>query len=181
MNPKFDKKFISLEKKKNKIVETISGLDREILNKKLKEDKWSITQILFHIVKTERLVEISIKNKIKDKNLKEIEIHSSFMILYCRFAFASFFKFKAPDLLRNIPEVYDIEELKSKWQIIRKEFKELLEEFPPDFFNSSVFEHPYFGKFNIFQTLDFLYYHIKRHEGQITRIIKSSNKIDGEI
>jgi DinB superfamily len=177
MNPPFHKNFISLEKTKNKILETISELNHEILNKKLKEDKWSIIQILFHVVKTERLVELSIKNNLKNKNSERPGISSGLRILYCRIVFSSPFKFKALELLRSVPSSYSVEELKGKLQTIRKELKELLEEFPPENFNSSVFEHPYFGKFTIFQTLDFLIYHLKRHERQIRKIIRASNLI----
>jgi hypothetical protein len=175
MYSKLNKKFISLEEKKNKIIETISGLDQEILNKKLKEDRWSIIQIFFHVVKTERVVELSIKNNLKNKSLEKAGVSSGLRILYCRITFSSPFKFKAPGLLRNVPASYSIEEIKSKWQTIRKVLKELLEEFPSDNFNTNVFEHPYFGKFNIFQTLDFLNYHLKRHERQIRKIIRTNN------
>ena len=91
-------------------------------------------------------------------------------------ALKSPFKFKAPPMLTNMPEKYDIKELKAKWDTIRKNFSVTLENFPGELLNKAVFEHPKVGWLNISQTLDFLQDHFDHHKKQVLKLEELQNK-----
>ena len=83
MNNRFSSIFLALESDKTKILNLINGLDNERLNLKPKEDKWSLAQILFHIIKGEQYALIAFLNALK----QDVKLYSVGLSAFIKFIF----------------------------------------------------------------------------------------------
>ncbi len=171
MNLTLQKKYNLLESKTQELIDSLNNIPLETLNYRPGQDKWSIIQIIFHLVKTERITEVAISNSVKhSENLREAGFKESISSTILNLALKSPLKIKAPALLIKIPETYDLNELIKKWKTVRENLFEILNDFPVNLINKNVFEHPYSSKMNISQTLDFLRLHLCHHLKQVEKI-----------
>ena len=67
----------------------------------------------------------------------------------------------------NIPQEYDINELKTKWLTVRNKLHTALGEVDKELCKQYLFVHPYAGRLNIYQTMDFLVQHFNHHNRQM--------------
>jgi len=168
--------FIKLENKRINLFKTINQLDENIIYCKTSPDKWSIFQIIFHLVKSEQLTLLGLKKSLADaKKLTNAGIKSRLRYFVLRSALISRFKFKAPPIVASIPEKYDMKELELKWDKIRKDINKFIETFPPDLEGKNIFKHPLAGWLNINQTINFLHDHYDHHNRQIKTLLQLQN------
>ena len=164
------KQYLILEDKRKKLYDLLEELDEKQLNSRPAEDKWSITQIIFHLVKAEQLSVISINKEIRNTEYRKAGISALVRSSLLKYALMSPLKFKAPAILGNMPAEYDIEELKTKWVTVRNKLNSALGEVDKELGKKYLFTHPYAGKLNIYQTMDFLLQHFNHHNRQIVRL-----------
>lgn len=171
---KYDLKnhFRKMEAEREKLISLIDKLDDKGLNFIPAPGKWSILQILFHIVKAEHLTIFSIKNNLNKQDKLENSTSGSFIRSFLlNISLKSSMKLKAPQILQKVPETYDIEQLKKKWSTLRGELKKIIGNIDENLLNKYIFEHPYSGKLNFTQSLKFLDAHTTHHKKQIIRIM----------
>ena len=167
------KKYLILEANRNELFNLLEKLDEKQLNYRPAEDKWSITQIVFHLVKAEQLSVISINKEMKKTTQQKAGISALVRASLLKYSLKSSLKFKAPPILGKMPESYDINELKTKWVTIRNKLNIALGEVNIDAGNKYMFTHPYAGRLNIHQTMDFLVEHFNHHYRQIKKLSHS--------
>jgi hypothetical protein len=160
-------KYLILEDKRKKLYEMLETLDDEQLNFRPAEDKWSITQIVFHLVKAEQLSVISINKEIRNAGRGKAGVSAFVRSSLLKYALMSPLKFKAPAIMGNIPQEYDINELKTKWLTVRNKLHTALGEVDKELCKQYLFVHPYAGRLNIYQTMDFLVQHFNHHNRQM--------------
>jgi len=170
------KQYLLLEDKRKKLYDLLEKLDEEQLSYRPAEDKWSITQIVFHLVKSEQLSVISINKEIRNADNRKAGVSALVRSSLLKYALMSPLKFKAPAILGNVPAEYDIEELKTKWITIRNKLNTALGEVDTELGKKYLFTHPYAGKMNIYQTMDFLVHHFNHHNRQIKRLAEHKYK-----
>lgn len=163
-------KYLHLEDKRKNLYDLLETLDEKQLNFRPAEDKWSITQIVFHLVKAEQLSVISINKEIRNTNSGRAGVSAFVRSSLLKFALISPLKFKAPPIMGNVPKEYDINELKTKWLTVRNKLHTALGEVDKELGKQYLFVHPYAGKLNIYQTMDFLVQHFNHHYRQIKRL-----------
>src|SRR5512146_1648812 len=112
-------KFLILEKNREKLYDKLEKLDEKQLNYRPSEYKWSIVQIVFHLVKTEQLSVISINKEIKNTKSRKAGLSAFLRSTLLKYSLISPLKFKAPPILGNMPKEYSINELKTKWSTVR--------------------------------------------------------------
>lgn len=173
MNPSLLLSFESLEVQRIKILELISTLSDDQLNAH-SEGKWSIAQILSHIIASEQLSVNYINKKIlgikesSDTGLFE-ELKMIALILSQRLPFL---KFKAPNTVVEKTISYDTTNtLHEAWQKTRNELKKVLVLFDEDQLNRKVYRHPIAGIINIKQAMRFFSEHILHHSPQIKKLV----------
>lgn len=173
MQQKFEQIFNTLEEDRKELSALLSPLSSDSLNFKTSEDKWSIMQIVFHVVKADRVSVLAIgkglKSGINVKSGSDAEIRSARLIE----AMKSDVKFKAPALFAKVPDTYDLGELQKKWETSRAQLKEILEELPEEAADLELYEHPYAGRLSLMQGLEFLHHHYLHHLKQIKRLIEA--------
>ena len=171
MNKKLFQKYDTLQFDRANILNYIKDLNNDTLHIKPGKDKWSLAQILFHIIKGEQYAFISLSNSLKPgAKLKNLGLSASVKFFILKSALKTKIKFKAPPIARKVPESVNVNELLSKWNEIRTGINEVCLNITEDKLNKGVFKHPYIGLINLNQTLDFLVFHLKHHLEQIERI-----------
>jgi uncharacterized damage-inducible protein DinB len=172
LNKSLLKQFDKLEIQRANLLKLISSLSGEQLNAH-PEGKWSIAQILSHIIASEHLSVRYINKKILGINespptgLKEEAV----MILLAvsqRFPF----RFRAPKVVvENTTPYQSVEQLKDAWEKGRMEMLEILSRFQEDQLKRKVYKHPIAGMLNIRQAVQFFHEHITHHTPQIKKLL----------
>ena len=176
MNSNLEAQYFELEHSRLQLIQNIDGFDQEILETSPAKDKWSATQILFHLNTAETLSILYVSKKMKGAAtmaksgiISNLRIRLATMVLSL-----PFIKFKAPKVLGDVPSFVDYNFIKSQWADTRKKLKQLLESIPEDDLEKELFKQPAAGRMNIYQMLDFMQSHFNRHRRQIYHITTCS-------
>ncbi len=174
MNSLLEKEYVKLEQQREVIVSWINSLSTGAFHEKPNPKKWSINQILSHIVSSERLAVSYVSKKrlgiatLPNTGIKE-DLIMMIVVISQRLPLL---KFKAPKtvaentLLHESPEA-----LIKNWDEVRADLKELLEKFTDDEIKRTTFKHPIAGMLNVKQGVRFLREHIIHHTPQIKRLL----------
>ncbi|MFO7448125.1 MAG: DinB family protein [Ignavibacteriaceae bacterium] len=171
MNRKLQSLYDSIETERLDITEQVKKLPDKELNRKPAEGKWSVLQIIFHLVKTEKIAVISIQKGIQKK-----EKHAAWTLrslinnALLNIILKTPVKIKAPPIVAKVPDTYNLNELLVQWEKSGKALKETAEEFTPELMEINVFPHSYLGDMNITKTFKFILEHLKHHKRQIYKI-----------
>lgn len=175
MNSNLQQLFDSLESQRAFVLNEIKSLSAEKLNKH-EPGKWSISQIVAHIITAEQL---SIKYLTKKFQAIETyertglweELKSATLTIAQRLPL----KFRAPRVVvENTPAFDTVEQMEKAWTNTRQELKELLNQFTDDQLNRKVYKHPVAGKLNILQAIKSLREHLTHHQPQIKKLLKEN-------
>lgn len=166
-------KFNILESERSDLEKHVRSLPPDVLLKKPDDNKWSTLQILFHIIKSEQLILLSMNHEMKSKLKRKAGISAFVRFAITKAVLHSGFKIKAPPLLRKMPDEYNLSDLLKRWSKIREELKNILTGFADNDLKYALFKHPYAGDFNLKQTLNFMLEHLKHHKKQIEKITSS--------
>lgn len=175
------KKFQSLQKSKNDLLQMIGEYSEEQLNEPMTEGKWSIAQVLYHVYLAEKLS----LQYMKKKTLDLTQIHKSgfkesLKSVLLQVSLKLPIKYKAPKVLaESLPETIDWNDFLLSWGDSRDEVYKFIDWLPADAVNKNIFRHPRTGMMNISQTLDFYAAHFNHHVPQVTaqlELIKNKSK-----
>jgi uncharacterized damage-inducible protein DinB len=176
MHPSFQKLFAELEIQRMRTLDSVKHLDNKQLNRPLTEGKWSVAQILSHIVAAERLSLGYVKKKTQgietapDTGLWE-EIKMIMLVASQR---VPGLKFKAPRVVVETTTVHpDLDSITKEWDAVRNEFKLLLDTIPDEYVNRRVYKHARAGYLNLKHALRFFGEHVIHHTPQIKRLVNS--------
>jgi uncharacterized damage-inducible protein DinB len=169
------KQFDKLETQRANLLKLVSPLSSEQLSAH-PEGKWSIAQILSHLIASEQLSVKYLNKKILGINespptgLKE-ELVMVMLAFSQRFPF----RFKAPKVLvENTTTYQSLDQLKQAWEKTRSEMHEVLNRFNDDQLKRKVYKHPIAGMLNIQQAVQFFHEHITHHTPQIKKLLSSN-------
>jgi uncharacterized damage-inducible protein DinB len=172
LNTSLLKQFDKLEIQRDNLLSLIAPLSNEELNAH-PVSKWSVAQILSHLIASERLSVNYLNKKILGINdapntgLTE-ELKMITLIISQRLPL----KFKAPKVLAENTTTYQTnEQLREAWVKIRGELKVVLTRFNDDQLKRKVYKHPIAGMLNITQALRFFQEHINHHTPQIKNLL----------
>ena len=150
------------------------------LNKRPEENKWSVMQVMNHLILAESYGQNYVKKKLSFnpelKNAGAAAFWRTFLLnTYLKFPF----KVKAPDAVsgENLPEYSNFWETAKKWKNQRQELRTLFENIPPEHFKKEIYKHPFAGRLTLMGLLEFYDGHFARHRKQIDKILKKSFKI----
>jgi DinB superfamily len=174
LNPSFATVFEKLERQRFLILESVRDLSVQKFNE-APPGKWSIAQILTHLLTAERLSGAYMKKKslgidtLKDSGVKQkmvsllLKISQRIPVL----------KFKAPKVVvENTPEALSLEEITDRWNRSRADLKQLLESIPEKHSRRMIYKHPIAGMLDARQAVKFIYEHINHHLPQIKSLLK---------
>jgi uncharacterized damage-inducible protein DinB len=178
METKIKKKFEEMEMDKKAIFQKINSLDDEFLNRPPAPEKWSIIQILHHLIDAESGTLIYIKKK----TLSPDKLEKAGLLEWWRSKVLNFYlkapmKWKAPAMVDKVPIKETYQNTLDRYNKNREKWAEFLEEMPEDWAKKKIFRHPISGRLDMHMTLDFLDLHAQRHFQQIRQILKSQSNL----
>ncbi len=138
------------------------------------EGKWSIQQILAHLIAAEKLSVIYLnKKKLGVNDAHDTGLLEEIKMVVLKLSQRLPLKFKAPrGVVENTPTYASFEELMLDWDRTRSELREFLEKIDDTQIRKKIYKHIVAGRLNIQHALVFLREHIIHHTPQINRLLK---------
>lgn len=136
--------------------------------------KWSVLQVLEHLLRTEQVTLQYLKKKaalgmdqLPGGSIKS-KLRSTALLIFLRLPF----KIKAPGIVDVINQPQTLSELEAAFKTLRAEMHQFLEQLPNEGFHVQLFKHPLFGRLRLRETFLFLSAHFSRHHKQIINTLK---------
>jgi hypothetical protein len=174
LSPFFRSIFDELERQRVEILDRVKTLPDEKFNYKPSDEKWSISQILTHILVAEQLSVGYMKKKaLGITQLENSGLSAGFrlQILIISQRIPSL-KFKAPGIvLANTPQAYPMAELQSRWEAHRQDLQVFLDGIENQHEKKVLYKHPVAGRLDARQAMVFFREHIIHHLPQIKRLL----------
>lgn len=161
-----------LKMQKDDFIEIIKGLPKEVIDRPPNGKTWNVSQVLEHVIVSERGT-LGYMIKKTSSGWEEIEIATeehAHEATKLHDALVSDKKWAAPSVLPKPTGERTLEHQFAFWNGVRSKYHEFLGGLDANFHVRQVFRHPYAGKLNLWQTLDFLTNHIVHHKHQIKRM-----------
>jgi uncharacterized damage-inducible protein DinB len=172
VNTRLHQLYESLEAQRLQLMDSLKNLSSESLNHQ-PPGKWSINQIIAHLIAAEKLSVMYLTKKIQGINEAEEsgfiqELKMIGLIISQRLPL----KFKAPKVVvENTSASADLKQLEQEWGTVRIELKALLEKINDGQIKRMIYKHVRAGKLNIQHALIFFREHIVHHRPQIKRLL----------
>jgi len=170
MNSRLQSLFDNIEIQRHSLLSELKNMPAEKLNHH-SPDKWSINQIVSHLISAEQLSVRYIGKKILGiEQATDTGLYEELKMLLLKASQRLPFKFKAPKkVIENTPDERDILQLEAQWDSVRKELKEVLEQFSEHQIKREIYRHVRVGMLNIQHALKFFREHVIHHAPQIRR------------
>jgi hypothetical protein len=173
VNNKLRVLYEQLEDDRARLMAELSKASGGTLSLKPSKDKWSVNEILTHLVTSEQLT----IRYLKKKSLGVEQLKNSGLAEKIRYAVLEIsqrlpLKFKAPKhVVSNTPEALPFPELLTSWNATRQDLKEFLDSIADRNVNKLIYKHPVAGRFDVSQCLMFMREHYHHHLPQIKRLL----------
>jgi len=176
MQQKLEEKFNFIEGLKKDIIKDYGQLTPNQLNFKPKANKWSMIQVVEHLMLAETTSLNYVNKKILDPSALEDKTAASQLKTWLlKTSFTLPFKFKAKVSFIKPTNDPDYKNVLLRWDIARNALRKLLDEQSNELLEKLIYKHPIAGRLNAHQMLIFFEYHIKHHLKQINRIKNHKN------
>lgn len=178
---KVDNQLKQLDIELIELLKILKDYSEKTLNKKPGQNKWSVIQVMNHLILVEGYGKSYVEKKLSfNPKLQKAGIGGTWRKFIMSTIVKFPFKIKAPDLVTgdNLPVESGFWETAKKWKQQREELRTFLEAIPQDHFNKELYKHPLAGKMSLYGLMDFNVAHFKRHKKQINKILEKSFKIN---
>lgn len=146
------------------------------LNWKPGDGKWSVHQIMEHLMIAEDLSLKYVQRKLSfEPKLKRAGIMGAFRASFVRMYLRSPLKVKAPEMVGKevLSENAAFWDLVKQWKSQREELRTYLGDLPDDMFKKGLYKHPLAGRMSLGGMLSFYIGHFRRHRKQIETVLKN--------
>jgi len=170
MNSRLQSLFDSIENQRQSLVSSLKNLPSEKLNKHA-PNKWSINQIIAHLISAEQLsVNYINKKMLGIDQTTDTGFYEELKMLMLQISQRLPFKYKAPKkVIENTVHESDISRLIEQWDLVRAELKSLLGKIEDHQIKRGIYRHVRVGLINIQHALKFFGEHVTHHTPQIKR------------
>ena len=146
MREKLRRKFDRLEAMRERATAMVERVSPEKAAAAPEPGKWSAAQILHHVASAElgSLEYIRKKTQTPD-TVPPAGLMCALRTFALEAALASPFRFKAPEVVANVPDNPPIDEVLSNWSRVRNDLREMIDTLPEDLLGRALFRHPAAG------------------------------------
>lgn len=173
MTTSLRKTFDLLEQQRADLTKTIETFSDEVYFRS-SFAKWSIAQIIAHIITSEHLSLMYMRKKsLGIDTLKDSGIKQSIVFMMLKISQRIPLRYRAPKaVVDNTPQAFSKEEAFVRWEKSRQELKDFLDSIPEKHGHRLIFKHPVGGMLDVRQAVGFMYEHVRHHWPQIKRLLK---------
>lgn len=170
MNGRLQSLFDTLENQRHSLLSSLENLPSEKLNSR-QPNKWSINQIIAHLISAEQLSVRYIYKKILGiDQTPDTGFYEELKMLVLQISQRLPFKYNAPrKVVENTLQESDIARLIEQWDLVRTQLRALLEKIEDHQIQRGIFRHVRVGMLNIQQALKFFGEHVSHHTPQIKK------------
>lgn len=150
---------------REEVLQAVSGLSDEQLNKQVEPGRWSIIQVLEHLYLIEKSITRMISYQLEngETKLAGADIPVELTVDRSR-------KLTAPSFSEPTSEFITLEEMKRKLEKSREMFNQVVNNADPAILEQRTYPHPAFGELSLKQWIPFIGLHEKRHLAQIEEL-----------
>jgi hypothetical protein len=166
--------FERLEGERISLLTTLATVSEKTLSSSPASGKWSVNQILIHLLTSEKLTLAYLRKK----SLGIDQLKNSGPWEWIRINILKWsqrlpvLKYKAPKyVLSNTPDALPLEELERRWTSVRMELRQFLDTVKDSDVRKLIYKHPVAGRFDVVQCLMFMREHYHHHLPQIKRLL----------
>jgi len=176
MRMKLNSTFDEIEALKTSLLHDFEQLSLHQLSFKPNARKWSLLQVIEHLM----LAETGSVNYVNKKILDPSQLENYSLRATLRFWWLQFF-LKAPFRIKRRPTQVtptlepNFDDVKLRWDIARKALRKFVDKHDDAILKKLVYKHPFAGRINTLQMMQFFKLHINHHKKQIERIKKHRN------
>jgi hypothetical protein len=163
-----------LDNKLLTLLDLLGKYSNNLLNKAPEIQKWSPSQIMNHLILSEKLSIAYCKKKLSfNPKLKKAGVMSILRTAMIRAYLHSPLKIKAPEYIStpNLPSQDSLENLKQNWELVRRDLKAFILELPEELIDKEIYKHPFGGRISTMGMLKVMDAHFENHQKQIFRAI----------
>jgi hypothetical protein len=174
LNPILKNRFAQLEEDRVNLLASLAPVPDKTLSSSPTVGKWSINQILIHLLTSEQLTLAYLKKKsLGIDGLKNSGAWEWIKMQILKWSQRlPFLKYNAPKHLKaNTPEAVSLEELGRRWSVLRIELHNFLDTIEESNLRKLIYKHPVAGRFDVIQCLMFMREHYHHHLPQIKRLL----------
>jgi uncharacterized damage-inducible protein DinB len=174
MNVKLQQLFDQLEYDRKMLLNQIANIPVEKFNRQPEPGKWSLGEVLSHIVAAEH----GSTSYMKKKSLGIDQVDNSGIVESLKLALLivsqriPLLKFKAPKIVvDHTPQFHSAENITKHWNEVRTDLKIFLEKVEEKNMRKKIYKHPIVGRLDVVQAITFFREHIIHHSPQIKHLL----------
>lgn len=166
-----------MEQDRIELLGKLKPYPKEMLDSSPTPGRWSINQILSHLITSEQLTLIYLKKKsLGVDQLANSGLVEDVKMVLLKISQRLPLRFRAPDLVvKNTPAPAPLQELEVRWDVLRREFRDFLETVKEENLGKLIYKHPVAGRLNVLQCVVFMHEHFQHHRPQINRTVRNKN------
>ena len=167
---KLEERIEEFEAKRNALLDELASLDKAALEARPIEGKWSVIEIVEHMVIGEREVLLGLPDpgelKSYDRSLK-----NKLMLKVVMFVLGNRIRVKVPSRTMVPKGGAALADLRAKWDENQKWFREYVASSDEEVLRRAVFRHPVSGPIDVYQAVEMCHAHFDSHTDQIRRLL----------
>ena len=174
MNNRIEKQFTQLEDERKQLFSELKNYDDDLLNKKPAPGKWSVAEVIAHLITAEEMSLKYLMKKTQDTSLAKPEgLKNKWRWLLVKIVFSANLKYKAPEIVEPKSDYESLANLETHWTKVRLQTLSVLTKLSDDELNKELWKHAVAGKMNLHHMVQFFGIHFRRHRKQIERTLKA--------
>lgn len=165
--------FDKLEKQRHQLLDKVRQFPSSF-NHKPDKDKWSVHEILAHLITAEKLsVQYIEKKRQGIDSAGNTGLYEEIKMGVLKITQRMPLKFTAPKpVVAATPSYASIEDLTKDWDTVRENLKQILELIQENQLRKKIYKHIIVGRLNIVHAVKFLQEHVNHHLPQVNRLLK---------
>ncbi len=163
----------TLQTDRMELCNTLSGIPEELFTRQPKPGKWSIAEIVAHLITADRLsLEYMKKKSLAIETVGDAGWFEDFKMLVFTVSQRIPVKYNAPKgVLQNTPRSIERSNLSNDWNVLLQDYKIFLEGIPEQYTRRKIYKHPILGRIDAKLCLQSLHEHYHHHLPQIKRLL----------
>ena len=173
MNPELEKWITTLERDRKELCDSLAGISQEQFIRRPASGKWSIAEIVSHLLTADRLSLDYMKKK--SQGIESLKNAGWFEELKMMVFIASQrvpIKYNAPKrVVQNTPREINLTAVSGDWESLLHDYKQFLSTIPEKDIRKKIYRHPILGRLDAKLCLQSIYEHYHHHLPQIKRLL----------